>query len=248
MFFKKSCNNSPALFIHGFMGDSTEWNEYMTSPKRTGSCKAIDLPGHGSLKEQEISVESAFQNILDNLPGSNRLGTHLIGYSLGGRLALQFALSYPQFINKVTLISTHPGLDGIEEQKKRKNEDEKIAKIITETWPDFLHSWYDNPIWGNLNKENYYKSLISKREQNNPEKLAKIVTSMTLGEQKTLPKLKTYCPFEINWITGSEDKKYTNLVEDIAKVSAKIKHHIIENAGHACHISHVKEVKKIIEN
>lgn len=233
-----SGNNVPILFLHGLFGSKEDWRSYLDHPSCPKDSAAIDLPGHGELANDDVSVEAAFSHMLDNLPDSNRLGIHLVGYSLGGRLALQFALSYPQFIHKLTLISAHPGLATDAEREARKSLDTERAASLLATWPDFLTDWYKAPMWSDFNTADVFEAHLNSRKQNNASAMAKSIEAYSLSKQKTLAKLNTHCPFQIDWVTGEKDSVYTKTIADLAENSDKITHSIVENSGHACITTH----------
>lgn len=79
-----SLEKPPLLFLHGFLGSKEDWREVAVHLQETHCCYAIDLPGHGESQQQSHILESLFTTYLSlKLPPCP-----LIGYSLGGRLAL----------------------------------------------------------------------------------------------------------------------------------------------------------------
>ncbi len=86
----------PLVFLHGFLGNSADW-EAVLSYLPDCPCFGVDLPGHGS---------SPFSTTFDFDPPAPKF--HLIGYSMGGRLALQYALRYPDRIAGLAIASRTP--------------------------------------------------------------------------------------------------------------------------------------------
>ena len=121
----------PIVFLHGFLGRSEDWLEVCASlpPCR---CIGIDLPGHGdSPFEPDFTID---------LPQF-----HLVGYSMGGRIALQ---KFKDKALTLTLLSTHPGLKDAEERDARRESDAVWAKKLLHLPIDeFLKQWYDQPIF-----------------------------------------------------------------------------------------------------
>src|SRR3990167_2420505 len=83
----------PLVFLHGFLGSSRDW-EPVCSYLPPCQCIGIDLPGHG---------DSPFVETF-NFPIPTPQ-FHLIGYSMGGRLAMQYALRYPERIASLLIVS-----------------------------------------------------------------------------------------------------------------------------------------------
>ena len=117
-------NNTPFVFLHGFMGSMESWNEII--PQFNIPIVFIDLPGHGQSHFKDIDNYSFtewiddFKFILDKL-SINRI--NLYGYSMGGRLAFSFACEYTQMVNRLILESTTAGIIDETECEKRISED-----------------------------------------------------------------------------------------------------------------------------
>ena len=93
----------PVVFLHGFLGSSLDWLEVLSYLPSFKSY-LIDLPGHGKSAFHPELILPHFEEKID-----------LVGYSMGGRLALQYAAQNPQKIEKLILLSTHLGLFSEEE-------------------------------------------------------------------------------------------------------------------------------------
>lgn len=239
--FNKYKQQVPCFFLHGFMGNKQDWKSYLQHEHCPKQSLAINITGHNNTQNEEISLEATFQKILDNIPDTNAHGLHFVGYSLGGRIALQFALSYPQFVQKITLISAHPGLETSKEREKRLQEDHELAKTIINDWPNFLQTWYDAPMWHDFKNHSEFSSHLKSRKKQNPEDMATVLKKFSLGQQTTSSKLRN-CPFPIHWITGEKDTKYSNTIKSLAEKNKTITHSILKDAGHACHITHKEEI------
>lgn len=97
----------PLVLLHGFTGDSNTWKALLREwyPKR--KLITIDIIGHGKSdspsdvnKYDIVSVAHDLKQILEDLRIQT---TDMLGYSMGGRLALSFAVQYPKFLRKSTL-------------------------------------------------------------------------------------------------------------------------------------------------
>jgi 2-succinyl-6-hydroxy-2,4-cyclohexadiene-1-carboxylate synthase len=102
------------LFLHGFMGNSADFDTVMTCLANQFCCLAVDLPGHGNtIVEGEDTLYTMPQTANAIVSWLNHLNIpqcFLVGYSMGGRLALYLALHFPQRFPKVVLESASPGL------------------------------------------------------------------------------------------------------------------------------------------
>ncbi|MBS0620420.1 MAG: alpha/beta fold hydrolase [Verrucomicrobia bacterium] len=198
------------IFLHGFLGSKEDWEGVL--PYLEYPCVAIDLPGHGSSPYSE--------NILDTVrtaiaPYSRKV---LIGYSLGGRIALQLMDN----CDGVIALSAHLGLDSLQEREERLKTDqiwiEKLRSLPLET---FLRQWYAQPLFDG--------TFPPRRHKQNPEALARVMEQMSLGKME---KISTFSKPTL-FLYGKEDLKYEALY---CKLPPSVLVRGIDGAHHAIHL------------
>lgn len=146
-----------------------------------------------------------------------------VGYSLGGRLALELDYRYPFLFKQLIIISSHPGLDP-QKRKKRKKEDFLLAKKISHSPLDFLKQWYNAPMFSLLDSA----ALIKKRESNNFYQIKKALICFSLGLQPSFWSHIHRSKNKYLFLAGEEDIKYRELYK---KLNAKVE--LIKGATHA---------------
>ena len=105
----------------------------------TGTEDALPLLAFTLRRYQIEQVASDLKNILEQLAISK---VHILGYSMGGRLALTFASLYPQCVRSLLLESTSPGLETEEERMERRKQDQQLAnRILTNGMEAFVELW-----------------------------------------------------------------------------------------------------------
>lgn len=150
---------------------------------------------------------------------------HLIGYSMGGRLAMQFAQAFPEKIASLTIFSAHTGLSNPEEKQQRIVTDQLLAQKIVQSFEDFLHEWYKQTIFGGFVPD------LTDRKMHNPDELAKTLVYYSLGTQDVIrPKKATFA-------VGERDLKYRLLQPNAI---------VVPNAGHMVHLEQPLAVAEII--
>lgn len=208
----KEGDGLPLVFLHGFLGTSSDW-EPLCSYLPPCPCIGFDLPGHGHSPFQE--------NFTIDLPRF-----HLIGYSMGGRIAAQYAAQHPEQVASLTIMSAHPGLKTEQERRARWQQDQKWAQMLLERPIDeFLSLWYSQPIFQS------FKPDLKKRRQQNIPALAKALLHYSLAKQPLLD-LK-------NVLVGERDEKFRSLFQNPM---------IIPDVAHAIHLENPKAVAKILES
>lgn len=180
-------------FLHGFAGDVQDWNEvisFLPSFECTPLLYPFELPAKGVL----------------------------IGYSMGGRIALKSPL--PKII-----ISGHPGLQTDEEKEARtQSEALWINKLKTLSINQFFKEWYEQPLFQSLRNHPRFSSILERRLKKSPELLIKQIMEHSLTKQPTLRRNTIF-------IHGEYDTVYKDLYQ-----KAKIFSHEVPKAGHACHV------------
>ena len=107
--------DGPALvLLHGFAGAAENWAELIPFLSAYFQIIAIDIIGHGSSDRPSDSaryrMDYAARDIVDLFAILTNDPVHLLGYSMGGRLALYLAVHYPRHLRSLILESASPGL------------------------------------------------------------------------------------------------------------------------------------------
>ena len=100
-------NRWPVLFIHGSGGNSGIWHKMMQGLSREYTCLAVDLPGHGqSHGEGKKSIQEYTGFIMDFMKAAGLEKVILGGHSMGGGIAQDFSLRFPEKVGALLLIGT----------------------------------------------------------------------------------------------------------------------------------------------
>lgn len=102
-------DGQPVVFVHGNLSAATYWEEIMLDVPGDYRCLAPDLRGFGDTEDLRVDATRGARDWSDDLKSlSDTLGdkpAHLVGWSLGGGVVMQFALDYPELTTSLTLIS-----------------------------------------------------------------------------------------------------------------------------------------------
>ncbi len=230
------------LFLHGFMGQSEDWQTVQEHLAGAFNLLAIDLPGHGKSfippeTENELNADLFF-DLLNRLLERLAIGKlNVVGYSLGGRLALQWAVKHPQKVERLVLESVNPGLKREEARQERVQADAALsARLAREGFdlPSFLQEWYAMPLFGKLRDHANFSELWQRRLQGNPRQWALALRAFSLGRQPALwGRLSDLPPTLV--ICGALDEKYRKIGAQMQKQHPGIKLEIAANCGHTVH-------------
>src|SRR5690606_6250597 len=137
---------SPAvLLLHGFLGRGADWDPVALRLARLFRPLVPDLPGHGravGLAEVAYTMDGAADALAATLDALGLERAAVAGYSMGGRLALHFALRHPERTAALVTVSASPGLRTEAERAARRALDAERATEIAADLPAFLDRWY----------------------------------------------------------------------------------------------------------
>ncbi|MCP6761363.1 MAG: 2-succinyl-6-hydroxy-2,4-cyclohexadiene-1-carboxylate synthase [Fischerella sp. CENA71] len=242
------------LFLHGFMGDSHEFEQAIQLLKNDFYCLKVDLPGHGNTKvlgsEDSYTMANTAKALIELLDYLQIHQCFLVGYSMGGRLALYLTLFFPHRFPKVVLESASPGLRTAAERQERIKRDGQIARKLERSiekndFIAFLTNWYQQPIFGNIKNHPHFQNLLEIRTKNNPVELAKSLRLMGTGCQPSLwEKLKDN-PNSLLLLVGESDEKFVEINQEMAEMCQYCQLKIISNTSHNIHF---EKPKDFVEN
>jgi 2-succinyl-6-hydroxy-2,4-cyclohexadiene-1-carboxylate synthase len=136
------------MLLHGLLGAPASWDDVVRALGDRVSAPAIPwLPGHGPAAG--ALPEGGFEAVVEGL-GALWLTarTTLVGYSLGGRLALALAARFPERVRGVVAIGAHTGLTSPAERTERAAwEQGLVADLERDGLPAFVDAWEQQPIF-----------------------------------------------------------------------------------------------------
>ncbi|MBW4581585.1 MAG: 2-succinyl-6-hydroxy-2,4-cyclohexadiene-1-carboxylate synthase [Tildeniella nuda ZEHNDER 1965/U140] len=228
------------LFLHGFLGSGADFDRAIAHLVNQFCCLAVDLPGHGQTVvngEADLytmpQTASAIVSWLDELQLSR---CFLVGYSMGGRLALYLALHFPQRFPKVVLESASPGLRTEAERRARLQHDRNLAEQLEADFSSFLSDWYSQPLFQTLRHHSAFLQIQEQRSRNRPSELAKALRFLSTGLQPSLwePLQRHAQPLLL--LVGGDDRKFCTLNQAMTAVCSAAQLHVIPGCGHAIHL------------
>ena len=159
------------LFLHGFMGSGADWASEISVLDEHFYCVAPDLPGHGSslaLPPDAYTIEGTTRALLDLLDELGITRAVLVGYSMGGRIALYLALRHPERCSGLFLQSASPGIEEPAERlARRKADEERARRLESGDLASFLEAWYRQPLFASLaRREGLLRETIEARMRN----------------------------------------------------------------------------------
>ncbi|MGI8932480.1 MAG: 2-succinyl-6-hydroxy-2,4-cyclohexadiene-1-carboxylate synthase [Phormidesmis sp.] len=202
----------PLLILHGFLGSHLDFAATLPALSEHFYCITPDLPGHGQTLTAPVSYTfpATTKTLLSLLDHLSITRTHLLGYSMGGRLALYLACHFPERFRRVVLESASPGLKTAAERRQRVKKDEAIAhQLETMSLSDFLTQWYTNPLFLSLkNFPEHYEVMLRCRQANDPIELSYVLRGFSTGRQPSLWHQLSHISSPLLLLVGTLDHKF----------------------------------------
>lgn len=220
-----------------FLGSCEEFSAIDASLCDRFCCLSIDLPGHGETQVVgDYTLSSTARAIVHLLDRLNIHQAILVGYSLGGRLALYLALHFADRFPKTILESASPGLQTEAARSTRRQHDDQLATYIESDFPTFLIDWYNQPLFRSLRQHPTFGAIYQQRLKNRPIELAKSLRNLSIGRQPNLwGKLASYEP-PLLLLVGENDRKFVAINQEIAARCRSAQLEILVNTGHNLHV------------
>jgi 2-succinyl-6-hydroxy-2,4-cyclohexadiene-1-carboxylate synthase len=245
----------PLLLLHGFTGDSSTWTPFC--PYWASHSKLIipDIIGHGETESPEdlnrYKMESTAKDLIMLLDLLEIEKIDLLGYSMGGRLALTIAILYPERVRKLILESASPGLKTNEERMLRRMKDGELANFINDRGViSFVDYWEAIPLFSTMNSlpNPIKESIREQRLSNNAKGLAKSLIGMGTGSQPSWWEELNQLSCEVLLLTGDRDEKFCKIAESMLEDMKKASWIVINNCGHAIHVEQKEKFGTIVSD
>jgi 2-succinyl-6-hydroxy-2,4-cyclohexadiene-1-carboxylate synthase len=245
----------PLLVLHGFTGSVETWRSFIPTWSQKYKVIAVDVVGHGKSDAPEapyfyglIKTVIDLKTILDFMEIEK---VNLLGYSMGGRLALTLAADYPERVNALLLESGTPGLTTFKERGERMEKDDALADDIEKHGiKAFVRRWEKIPLFSSQQSlpADIRADLRNQRLNNREVGLANSLRGMGTGQQHPVWNKLNKLDFPVLLVVGEWDRKFTKIAESMKErlPYAKIKQ--ISEAGHAVHVEQPQMFGKIVMN
>lgn len=204
--------------LHGCLGLPSDWN-------------ALPIPHHAidlfKVSPFPVTLKEWGHHFNDSIHKEPHSLNILLGYSLGGRLALHALLEREDLWDGAILLSTHPGLKTDAEKQLRLKEDAMWAQhFLNDPWQDLMQRW---------SKRDVFKGsvMLPRNEEDFSRKdLAYAMQEWSLGHQEDLRPALQHLPIPLLWLTGERDAKFTAVGHTIQLNCPQSNIKVLKEAGH----------------
>lgn len=233
----------PLVMLHGFSGSSGDWSLFVPFFAQHFKVITIDMLGHGETDSPTDPMRYALKHIRRDLTTIIEdlcdQPAHLLGYSMGGRIALILALYHSKLFRSVILESATPGIALEEDRIDRKESDEDLAERIEQLGIEaFVEEWEALPLW-DTQRHLPAETLQRQREirlANNPIGLANSLRGYGTGVQASEWDNLYTLDMPVLLLTGALDEKFTHIAQQMCSQIPYAHHVAVPRVGHNVHL------------
>ena len=257
----------PLLVLHGFTGSTESMEGVAAGLRDTFRGVRLDLVGHGrsdapglppstslgsaSLRgpaspglaglpsPEPYTMESCVAQVAGALDALGIPQAHVLGYSMGGRVALALCAWRPERVRSALLIGASAGLEEAEARAARRRQDEALAeRIEREGLERFVDWWMELPLFASQRRlgEAALARARAQRLSNRTHGLAQSLRGMGTGAQPALHARLPSLRVPILFVAGSLDAKFAAIASGLASRLPDARAQLVPDAGHACHL------------
>jgi len=233
----------PLLAVHGFTGGAQDFT-WLANQDEAHEWWALDLPGSEQRRglARPLGLElflGEIEQARERIVRDTGQAPALLGYSMGGRLALHAAAQNPDHWRALVTIGATPGIDEEAQRSARRQADAELAKRMRrQTIEDFLAEWQLKPIirsQENIRPE-IRNLMIERRLKNHPRVLARVLEALSPGKLPSLWNRLDRLTMPCLFVAGENDATFAEIARRMASAVPRGKVAIIADAGHCTHL------------
>lgn len=233
------------LLLHGFTHTGSSWDPVVAALGESYRAITPDLRGHGAARNVVPVTLDAVLGDLEPLLAPGQVT--LVGYSMGGRIALHAALAWPDRVRRLVLIGASPGIADPAERGERRAADEQLAEEIERSSIDaFARRWAETPLLAGLPAEARERAHAD-RLRNTPAGLARALRGLGTGVLPSLWERLGQLPMTVFLVVGERDEKFRRISERMAELLPDPGLAVAMGAGHAVHLEMPAMVAELLQ-
>ena len=219
------------VLLHGFTHTGASWEPVEAA--LGFEAIAPDIRGHGSASAVEpVTLEAVVGDVYALAPGRFAL----VGYSMGGRIALHVGLALKDRVERLVLVGASPGIADAVERDARRASDERLAdEIEASTIEEFATSWAETPVLAGQ-PASVRARVAEDRLRNTPAGLARALRGLGTGALPPLWDRLGELTMPVALVVGERDEKFSAIAFRMADAMADTSVVVVAGAGHAVHL------------
>src|SRR5262245_10283330 len=230
----------PVTLLHGFTQRGRSWHEVIAKVPEGWKWIVPDLRGHGDTQIWQgasCTMDACTEDLVKLWDALEVEKSHVVGYSMGGRLALHIAARRPDRVLSVLTVGAHAGLDEDARQGRRQGDEALAGRIEKDGVEAFVKYWGALPMFAGLERRgpNYVAEVHAERMRNHVAGLACSLRGMGAGSMEPLWDELAHVEFPCTFVAGQLDHGYVASARRLASTVPNGRIEVVPRAGHAVH-------------
>jgi 2-succinyl-6-hydroxy-2,4-cyclohexadiene-1-carboxylate synthase len=245
----------PVVLLHGFTGSPDSWQDViriLETRREPIRVHAPALLGHdGTPGPPELR---GFEDEVDRVAAGIRAralhGSHLVGYSLGARVALGLLVRHQELVSAATLIGGRPGLSDPADRRARTRQDEEWARLLDEKGLDtFVAAWEALPIWATQAAlpDRRLERQRAIRRAHDPRGLARSLRVAGLGRMPYYGDRLGGVNVGVRLVVGDRDTRFLDIADRMAEQLPRATLIRVSGAGHNVVLERPREIAALLQ-
>ena len=237
------------VLLHGFTGSAEAMRPLADELAREFCVVSIDLLGHGlsdaPSDPMRYRMDACVADVIGVLDAVDAERAHLLGYSMGGRVALALAVGHPNRVASALLIGASAGLADPTARTERERADEALARSIEVDGVErFVACWMAQPLFASQARlaAEPRAAAHAQRLTNRAHGLAGSLRGLGTGAQPPLHDALRHSKVPLLFLAGEDDAKFRALAVELAASAVCAEHVVIDGAGHAAQLENPRAV------
>ena len=242
LYYETSGEGEPLLFIHGLGSSTRDWEDQVKYFSDRFQVLTVDLRGHGQSEKPSSNYSiplfaSDVAALIEEIGGP----TNVAGISMGGMVALQLAVDYPELVKSLILINTQ---DEVLMNTRQARQAVMIRKVIPRLMGmKWMGKYLGKKLFPGEDQEHFRKLIADRWVENSVKDYIKSVNAIAgWSVRNHLGTIK--CPVlvvasELDYTPVEAKEVYVELLPD-----ARMK--VIEGARHAVSVERPDELNELM--
>lgn len=230
----------PLVLIHGFTGSPDSWAEVRAGLGAGLDASGLHVPalvGHDGTPGDDggATFDEELDRLADGIRASGLDRPHVVGYSMGGRVALGLVVRHPELFRGATLIGSNPGLADAGDRVARARKDEEWARLLeAEGIGTFVAAWEALPLFGTQDRVDADALARQRRIRmaHDPHGLARALRVLGLAAMPDYRPTLARVRVPVRVVAGGDDTRFTVLAREMARRIGGAELRILAGLGH----------------
>jgi 2-succinyl-6-hydroxy-2,4-cyclohexadiene-1-carboxylate synthase len=228
--------------VHGFLGSPADWADVLARLSPGVACDCVPLVELGCASIAEAAGSLAAR--LERAPCDA-----IVGYSMGGRIALELAATRPELSPRLVLLSASPGLEDAGERARRAAEDDaRAAELLLDGVDRFAERWYRLPLFASFAAHASFADARLRRGRGDAAFWARCVSGCSPGRAEprwsAVPTLAPRTAF----VAGALDERYAAVAARAHAIAPALRTEIVPASGHVLPLEAPADCARVIES